>query len=181
MLSRDDRLSIILAAFLHLSVDRASRRSAMILPPNSLTPLPGLPPMSQIAKTVLVAEDDPVFRRVISFSIARGGFAVECAGNGLEAFERLQKGGIDFLVTDQQMPLCTGLELLEKIADSESLQQPPTILCTAKGLELDAIALEERFDLVAVVHKPFSPRKLCQMILQHTKDEIATSEPICGI
>jgi CheY-like chemotaxis protein len=137
--------------------------------------------MSQPAKTVLIAEDDPVFRRVMSFSVARGGFAVECAGTGLEAYERLLQGGIDFLVTDQQMPLCTGLELLQKIADNESIQQPPTILCTAKGLELDAVALEERFELVTVVHKPFSPRKLCQMILQHTKDEIATSETICGV
>ncbi len=119
------------------------------------------------SSTVLIVEDDPVFRRVMNFTIARCGFTVETASDGKSAYHRLCNGGIDFLVTDHQMPICTGLELLEMIEENESLISPPTILCTAKGLELDSQGLQSRFNLVTVMHKPFSPRKLSELILQH--------------
>lgn len=116
--------------------------------------------------TVLIVEDDPVFRRVMNFSIARCGFSVETASDGLAAYQRLCQGGIDFLVTDHQMPVCSGLELLEMLESDPKVNRPPTILCTAKGLELDSQGLQERFALAAVMHKPFSPRKLSELILE---------------
>ncbi len=64
--------------------------------------------MTHRPTTVLIAEDDPVFRRVMSFSIARTGLTVESVGDGLSAYERLCQGGIDFLITDHQMPICSG-------------------------------------------------------------------------
>lgn len=124
--------------------------------------------MTHQSNTVLIAEDDPVFRRVMSFSIARSGLTVESVPDGAAAYERLCQGGIHFLVTDHQMPICSGLELLEKLALNNRIQFPPTILCTAKGLELDSHGLQSRYNLVAVMHKPFSPRKLCELIVQHS-------------
>lgn len=124
--------------------------------------------MIQHPTTVLIAEDDPVFRRVMSFSIARSGLTVESVADGAAAYERLCHGGIHFLVTDHQMPVCSGLELLEKLAANKQACFPPTILCTAKGLELDSQGLQSQYSLVAVMHKPFSPRKLCDLILQYT-------------
>lgn len=123
--------------------------------------------MTHQPTTVLIAEDDPVFRRVMTFSIARCGLTVEAVGNGAAAYERLIKGGIHFLVTDHQMPICSGLELLDKLHANPEIQFPPAILCTAKGLELDSHGLQSRYNLVAVMHKPFSPRKLSELILQH--------------
>ena len=115
--------------------------------------------------TVLIVEDDPVFRRVLSFSIAKTGLKVETANHGAAGYDRLMKGGIDFLVTDQQMPLCSGIELLERLEKVEGFVCPPTVLCTAKGLELDHAKLTKRFNLLAVMHKPFSPRKLTEVIV----------------
>jgi CheY-like chemotaxis protein len=123
--------------------------------------------MTHQPTTVLIAEDDPVFRRVMGFSIARSGLTVESVGDGDAAYKRLCQGGVQFLVTDHQMPICSGLELLDRIRANPSIQRPPAILCTAKGLELDSQGLESRYNLVAVMHKPFSPRKLCELILQH--------------
>lgn len=125
--------------------------------------------MTQSPTTVLIAEDDPVFRRVMGFSIARSGLTVESVGDGQAAYERLSQGGIHFLVTDHQMPICSGLELLDRMVANKNKSNPwpPVILCTAKGLELDSQALESRYNLVAVMHKPFSPRKLTELILKH--------------
>ena len=124
--------------------------------------------MTPAPTTVLIAEDDPVFRRVMVFSIARQGLTVECVSDGEAAYQRLCLGGISFLVTDHQMPICSGVELLERMATSNTgIVRPPAILCTAKGLELDSADLQSRYDLVAVMHKPFSPRRLSERIVTH--------------
>lgn len=133
--------------------------------------------MMQPPPTVLIAEDDPVFRRVMGFSIARAGFTVESVGDGEAAYQRLCRGGVRFLVTDHQMPVCTGLELLQRLLATQTKNNPwpPAILCTAKGLELDSQAMESRYNLVAVMHKPFSPRKLSELILKHVPTEAISS------
>lgn len=135
--------------------------------------------MTQPPPIILIAEDDPVFRRVMGFSIARAGFTVESVGDGEAAYQRLCRGGIRFLVTDHQMPICTGLELLDRLAATQTKRNlwPPAILCTAKGLELDSQAMESRYNLVAVMHKPFSPRKLSELILKHVPTQGIGSRP----
>ena len=134
--------------------------------------------------TVLIAEDDPVFRRVLSFTLVRAGFQVETAGDGESAFDRICQGGIDLLITDHQMPRCSGLQLLEKLAAMKDQERPPAILCTAKGLELDSAGLQREFGLVAVVHKPFSPRRLTDLIekrlSQQTPSPTASATPVDG-
>lgn len=119
---------------------------------------------------VLIAEDDPVFRHLLQFTIERAGYTVEVTADGDAAWKRLQSGDIDLLVTDQQMPSCTGIELLLRIANGgeESNQSNPliraAILCTAKGLEIDRRRLKEQFGLLEVVGKPFSPKQLVRII-----------------
>lgn len=116
--------------------------------------------------TVLIVEDDVVFRRVMSFTVGRAGFIVENASNGLDGYDRFMQGGIDFVVTDLQMPRSSGIEMLERINSQSLVPVAPTILCTAKGLELDTEELIHRFGLVDVLRKPFSPRRLSELIGQ---------------
>ena len=118
---------------------------------------------------VLVAEDDPVFRRVMEFTLGRGCLVVESVSDGLSALHRLEAGGIDFLVTDQQMPGCTGLELLAQKKNNPVISGIPAILCTAKGFELDTQHLINEFNLIEVMHKPFSPRRLSKVIQTHVQ------------
>jgi len=118
---------------------------------------------------VLIAEDDPVFRRVLAAAISRIGVDTETVSNGNEAYERIQRGGVDFLVLDYQMPICSGIEFLERMATGKQNKHdlPPTILCTAKGFEIDGPALSERFGLVAILHKPFSATQLGTLISEN--------------
>lgn len=126
--------------------------------------------------TVLIIEDDPVFRRVLSFTVAKSGLAVETANDGQFGFERLMQGGIDFMVTDHQMPRCGGVELLQRLKDMSNYQRPPAILCTAKGLELDSEKLRNDFGLTEIMHKPFSPRKLSEVIAEHVHRDVHTAD-----
>jgi CheY-like chemotaxis protein len=120
---------------------------------------------------VLIAEDDPVFRRVLAAAISRTGVHTEAVSNGNEAYERIQRGGVDFLILDYQMPICSGIEFLERMATGKQNKHdlPPTILCTAKGFEIDGPALSERFGLVAILHKPFSATQLGKLIFENLR------------
>ena len=120
--------------------------------------------------TVLVAEDDPVFRRVITFSVEAAGFRCQPASNGLEAQAILAEGGIDLLVTDHQMPLCSGLELIQHVRQVAGLISLPIILCTAKGFELNASELSTTYQLLAVMRKPFSPRQMMGIVTAHLQE-----------
>ncbi|MEM9365729.1 MAG: response regulator [Planctomycetota bacterium] len=114
---------------------------------------------------ILIAEDDPVFRHLLDFTLKRAGFHVVVASDGNVAAEYLTANPIDFIVTDHQMPGCSGEELLRMLRAKG--EQPPTILCTAKGWELDHDRLMEEHQLIGILSKPFSPSKLVRMIQDH--------------
>ncbi len=115
---------------------------------------------------VAVAEDDAVFRRVITFTLERAGLTVLPVPNGELAWQLLQNEEVACLVTDHQMPLLSGIELLNRVRGDERLRDLPAVLCTAKGLELDSEYLMRRYNLAAILHKPFSPRKLAELLCE---------------
>lgn len=114
---------------------------------------------------VLIADDEPVFRRVMAFTLERRGLVVEAVQNGADALLRLRRDSFDVVVTDLQMPGMSGIELLAHIRFTLGLTTLPLVLCTAKGLELDAQQISQQYDLTAVLHKPFSPQRLASLIL----------------
>lgn len=114
---------------------------------------------------VLIADDEPVFRRVMMFTLERRGLVVEAVRNGADALLRLRRDSFDFVVTDLQMPGMSGTELLAHIRFTLGLTTLPVVLCTAKGLELDAQQICQQYDVTAVLHKPFSPQHLASLIL----------------
>lgn len=126
--------------------------------------------------TILVAEDDPVFRHLLKFSLTKAGFRVVAVGDGETAWQKLQAGGFTALVTDHQMPHCSGLELLGRMRASESaMEMPAAILCTAKGLEIDRERIRNEHGLLAVMGKPFSPKTLVSHLTAHCFPESVAS------
>ena len=67
--------------------------------------------------TVLIAEDDLIVSESLAMSLSLK-FKVHKAFNGKDAWEVLQKEEIDCLITDIDMPVMDGLELLEKLKES---------------------------------------------------------------
>lgn len=64
---------------------------------------------------VLCAEDDPLLREITRHILKSAGFEVTTASDGLEAWERLNSGSYDLLVTDNQMPGLSGLQLAMRL------------------------------------------------------------------
>jgi len=83
---------------------------------------------------ILVVDDFPTMRRIVRSTLKQLGFqAFTEASDGNEAFEVLKSGGIDFVVTDWNMPNMTGLDLLKAIRGHEVLKDMPVLLVTAEA------------------------------------------------
>lgn len=122
--------------------------------------------MNEHRPRILLAEDDPALATVTRFNLQRAGFAVTEVHDGEEAWQRFENESFDLVITDQQMPLLTGVELCRRIRQSERGRDVPLVLLTAKRFELEVRALKEELDVRAVFPKPFSPSELVAELLQ---------------
>lgn len=122
--------------------------------------------MLESHKTALIAEDNAALRRVIGFTLRGCGFEIVSASDGLAAWEASEHQELDLVVTDQQMPHMTGLELIEKLRSSDQHAAVPIVLLTAKGMEFEFEQLRERYQIAAMLAKPFSPSQLGELCEQ---------------
>ena len=104
--------------------------------------------------TVLVVEDEVKIRDLVRRYLEREDLAVVTTGSGAEALSILERGGIDLLVLDLNLPDVAG----ETIA-AEFAGRLPIVMLTAKSGEAERIhGLELGAD--DYLTKPFSPREL---------------------
>ncbi len=104
---------------------------------------------------ILIVDDMMTMRKIVSKALKNLEFAdiTECK-NGNEAWEALQSGLFQLVISDWNMPECTGLELLERVRSSD-LDKIPFVLLTAEAeAEQVTEALQKGVDNYIV--KPFS-------------------------
>lgn len=120
--------------------------------------------MAEQKAKILVVEDNAALSGVICFNLVRAGFEVVSASNGRAALGMLEKGSFDLVLSDQQMPMMTGIQLCENIRQLSSHQKTPFILLTAKCMEIDLVKLQQQLGVSAALPKPFSPSELITCI-----------------
>jgi len=82
---------------------------------------------------ILVVDDFSTMRRIIKNLLNDLGFMnIVEADDGNTALPVLKKGGIDFLVTDWNMPGMTGIELLKEVRADDKLNSLPVMMVTAE-------------------------------------------------
>jgi CheY-like chemotaxis protein len=118
--------------------------------------------------TVLVAEDNPANRQVLSVLVERFGHRALVAGDGAEALARIEAGGVDLVLMDAEMPVLDGLAATRAIrALAGPLSEVPVIGVTAHvvgahGGKGEARFLEAGAD--AVIAKPLDVADLLSAI-----------------
>lgn len=119
-----------------------------------------------MSKKVLLCDDEIHILRAAEFKVSRAGYDVRIARDGQEAWEMIQEEMPDVLVTDVQMPRVDGFELSRRIRNEETTRDLPILMLTAKGFELEQAEMMEKWGIVDIVPKPFSPRELVRLIDQ---------------
>jgi len=85
------------------------------------------PPRSQVSKSILVADDDEDIRKLLTATLGREGYQVSCTKDGEEAWAQLNLSPVDLLITDHDMPVLKGLDLLRRLR-RHSLRLPVILM-----------------------------------------------------
>jgi DNA-binding response OmpR family regulator len=72
-------------------------------------------PFSRSAQNILVVDDDVILCQLTTEALSASGYTVEAAEDGAAAWEALNAHGYDLLITDNNMPKVSGVELLRKL------------------------------------------------------------------
>jgi two-component system alkaline phosphatase synthesis response regulator PhoP len=112
---------------------------------------------------ILVAEDEPDIRELLSFTLKYGGFDVVTAANGLEAVEQAEKSKPDMILLDVRMPRMTGYEACKVLKGKPETKDIPIVFLSAKGQEAE---VERGIEVGAIdyILKPFAPDTLISQI-----------------
>ena len=110
---------------------------------------------------LLVVDDEQNIRAMIRKHAEFDGYAVEEAGDGMEAVEKFRAGAFDLIIMDVMMPELDGFSACREIRKAD--EQVPIIMLSARGEEYDRI---HGFELGVddYVVKPFSPRELMMRV-----------------
>jgi CheY-like chemotaxis protein len=81
----------------------------------------------------LVVDDSMLIRYTVSRLLEEYEFAVESAGNGIEALEILDRVRPDLIVTDLQMPKMSGQELIAAVRSKPTTAQTPIIVIASRS------------------------------------------------
>ncbi len=125
-------------------------------------------------KKVLVVDDEIHIVHVVAIKLRNNGFTVITAENGAQAFERACEDKPDIIVTDCQMPVMTGLELIEKLRKNEDTKEIPVIMLTARSFAIEQ-EQKEQLQISECLSKPFSPKELLRSIEDILYDKAVTN------
>jgi chemosensory pili system protein ChpA (sensor histidine kinase/response regulator) len=136
----------------------------------SQAPLPARPAQPARARDnlrVLVVDDSPSVRRVLTMLLTGAGWQTTAAKDGLEALELLHRGGDrpDVVLTDVEMPRMDGYELLATVRREPELAHLPVAVLTSRSADKHR---RKALDLgaSAYVVKPYQDRNLLDILRQ---------------
>jgi CheY-like chemotaxis protein len=115
---------------------------------------------------ILVVDDTPEVRSVLTRVLASEGYEVVEAGDGQTALAACQaaNGDFDLLLTDVEMPGMSGIELAEKLTGAYSSLRVLYISGQFEGDAVQAKVIHKGFGFLS---KPFRPQALIQAVRQN--------------
>ena len=106
-------------------------------------------------KTILVVDDFPSIRDFVCEILQRKGYDTVGAANGNHAYQLLAgRPEVNLVLTDYNMPDCTGFELLKKIKDNPSTANVPVVFLTTES-NPDKMRAAKEAGLSAWIKKPY--------------------------
>lgn len=113
--------------------------------------------------TILVVDDSPMLREMISGLLNKSGLTISVAQDGQEAKEKIAANPPDLIVLDVVMPNMNGYELCRWVKSNPSTQAVLVVLCSSKSEEFDRYwGIKQGAD--AYIIKPFRPDELLNTV-----------------
>lgn len=114
--------------------------------------------------SVLVVDDEQVIREILRSELENEKIIVDDAPDGEIALQMLQEKNYDFMVCDIRMPMCSGIDLLERIRQMEKIKTK-TIMISAFTDLTESTAKEK--GALGLLAKPQEIDKLLQIMREN--------------
>ena len=108
----------------------------------------------------MIVEDDHDLRRMFRTALTIDGFAVEEAGDGVAAIQRIHHDPPDLIVLDLSLPTVSGLIVHQEITAHAHTRHIPVVIVTGSTENLDHL------NVPCILRKPVDPEKLAQSVRQ---------------
>ncbi|HEX5772830.1 MAG TPA: response regulator [Geomobilimonas sp.] len=109
---------------------------------------------------VLIVEDSPTMRQLISFALKRlRGIRIVEANDGVDGLKKLSAEKFDLIFTDINMPIMDGLKLVSLVRNDAGYKETPIVVITTEGAQEDrerALALGAN----DYITKPIQPTRI---------------------
>jgi DNA-binding response OmpR family regulator len=106
-----------------------------------------------VTRTILIIDDQPEIRELISLYLEKDGYHIIEADNGNEAIQTIHDHKIDLILVDLMMPIIDGYQLIKKVRETHAI---PIIIVSAKNEDHDKI-LGLGLGADDFIQKPFNP------------------------
>ena len=117
--------------------------------------------MPQEPRRILIADDEPNLRRVLSAILEREGYDVSIAADGIEALDTVSQRPIQTVITDLRMPKLDGIGLLRRVA--AEYPDIPVIIITAHG-SVDSAVEAVKLGAFDYIEKPFEQAEIKSVV-----------------
>lgn len=124
-----------------------------------------------MAHTILVVDDDPSIRTLLSVNLSAEGYEVVTADNGVEALAYLEDHAVDLIVLDITMPQKDGWEVCKSIRDNEGARRQKILMLTARDTMRDRMIGKDLLGADEYVTKPFDIDALMKQLAHMIKEQ----------
>jgi two-component system chemotaxis response regulator CheY len=120
--------------------------------------------MTDSSMNILVVDDFATMRRIVKNVLKQLGYKnIFEADDGTSALEVLKKEKIQFIISDWNMPLMPGIELLKTVRSTEEWKSLPFLMVTAEG-QREHVLEAVKHKVSNYIVKPFTPEVLKEKI-----------------
>ncbi|MGD2064102.1 MAG: response regulator [Nitrospirota bacterium] len=118
-----------------------------------------------MAKTILIVDDAASTRQLVAYTLRDAGYEVIEAANGVDGLEKAIARHLDLVITDIDLPMLDGLELVRALRHCANFTHTPILLLTTES----AVEMKRRAKELGATGwlvKPFDPKALVRVVHQ---------------
>ena len=117
----------------------------------------------EMSTRILVVDDSPTIRKVVSLILDAQGYVTVTAENGEDALAKIRDEPVDLVLTDFVMPKMNGYQFCREVRGDPTLRGVPIVLISAKGDKIRGQFVQQTGAMDAIT-KPFDPLALVAVI-----------------
>lgn len=112
---------------------------------------------------ILTVDDSASIRAAIKIALSGEGYAVTEAANGAEGLDKASAGGFDLIITDLNMPVMDGLDMIRALRQRPAGAGVPILFLTTES-DADVKAQAKAAGATGWLTKPFEPDQLVRVV-----------------